>query len=59
MSTPDSEADLFAVFEDNADAEDVIMQSSCDTDSTRRSSLVRAFAHGAMGGRVDPSWWTD
>ena len=20
--------------------------------------LVRAFAHGAMGSRIDPSWWT-
>ena len=24
----------------------------------RCSSVVRAFAHGAMGRRVDPSWWT-
>ena len=23
---------------------------------TRRSSMVRAFAHGAMGRRIDPSW---
>ena len=22
----------------------------------RRSSMVRAFAHGAMGHRIDPSW---
>ena len=22
------------------------------------SDLVRAFAHGAMGRRIDPSWWT-
>ena len=22
----------------------------------RRSSLVRAFTHGAMGRRIDPSW---
>ena len=20
--------------------------------------MVRAFAHGAMGRRIDPSWWT-
>ena len=20
--------------------------------------MVRAFAHGAMGGHIDPSWWT-
>ena len=24
----------------------------------RSSSMVRAFAHGAMGCRIDPSWWT-
>ena len=24
----------------------------------RCSSVVRAFAHGAMGHRIDPSWWT-
>ena len=24
----------------------------------RRSSVVRAFAHGAMGRWIDPSWWT-
>ena len=24
----------------------------------RCSSVVRAFTHGAMGRRVDPSWWT-
>ena len=23
------------------------------------SSVVRAFAHGAMGHRIDPSWWTN
>ena len=33
MSTIESEADLFAVFEDNAEAEDFTTQSSCDTDS--------------------------
>ena len=22
------------------------------------TSVVRAFAHGAMGRRIDPSWWT-
>ena len=25
---------------------------------TRCSSVVRAFAHDAMGRRIDPSWWT-
>ena len=24
----------------------------------RCSSVVRAFAHGATGRRIDPSWWT-
>ena len=24
----------------------------------RCSSMVRAFTHGAMGHRIDPSWWT-
>ena len=24
----------------------------------RCSSVVRAFAHGAMGRRIDPTWWT-
>ena len=24
----------------------------------RCRSVVRAFAHGAMGRRIDPSWWT-
>ena len=24
----------------------------------RYSSVVRAFAHGVMGRRIDPSWWT-
>ena len=24
----------------------------------RCSSVVRACAHGAMGRRIDPSWWT-
>ena len=23
----------------------------------RCSSVVRAFVHGAMGRRIDPSWW--
>ena len=33
MSTIESETDLFAVFEDTAEAEDITTQSSCDTDS--------------------------
>ena len=26
------------------------------TEGARCSSVVRAFAHGAMGRRIDPSW---
>ena len=33
MSTIESEADVFAVFEDIAEAEDITTQSSCDMDS--------------------------
>ena len=29
-----------------------------DRSGPRCSSVVRAFAHGAMGRRIDPSWWT-
>ena len=28
------------------------------SDGARCSSVVRASAHGAMGHRIDPSWWT-
>ena len=28
----------------------------CSTKGARRSSVVRAFAHCAMGRRIDPSW---
>ena len=28
------------------------------SDGARCSSVIRAFAHGAMGRRIDPSWWT-
>ena len=27
--------------------------------AARCSSVVRAFAHGAMGRRIDPSWWSE
>ena len=29
------------------------------TTEARGTSVVRAFAHGAMGRWIDPSWWTD
>ena len=39
-----------------------VLGSHRDTDSNpegaRCGSVVRAFAHGAMGRRIDPSWWT-
>ena len=25
----------------------------------RCSSVVRVFAHGAMGRQIDPSWWSE
>ena len=28
------------------------------SEGARCSSVVRAFAHSAMGRRIDPSWWT-
>ena len=31
--------------------------ASCGT-GARCSSVVRVFPHGAMGRRIDPSWWT-
>ena len=32
----------------------------CSTEEgVRCSSVVRTFANGAMGHRVDPSWWTN
>ena len=33
--------------------DDVVFRDS----GLRRSSVVRAFAHGAMGRQIDPSWW--
>ena len=33
-------------------------QTSSLLEGARCSSVVRAFAHGAMGRRIDPSWWT-
>ena len=30
--------------------------SSCVVEGARCSSVVRAFTHGAMGRRIDPSW---
>ena len=29
----------------------------CQALGTRCSSVLRAFAHGAMGHRINPSWW--
>ena len=30
--------------------------NSLNVEGARCSSVVRAFAHGAMGRRIDPSW---
>ena len=49
MSTIESEADLFAVFEDNAEAEDITTQSSCDTDSIdSRTTQITQHRHKAL-----------
>ena len=32
------------------------MSKSTPSEGARCSSVVRAFAHGAMGHRIDPSW---
>ena len=34
----------------------VFNYSGGECQGARRSSVVRAFAHGAMGRRIDPSW---
>ena len=31
---------------------------TCSVRGARCTSVVRAFAHGAMGHRIGPSWWT-
>ena len=36
----------------------VSLKCSIQMERARCSSVVRAFAHGAMGPRIDPSWWT-
>ena len=36
----------------------VTIPDTTRTAGARCSSVVRAFAHDAMGGRVDLSWWT-
>ena len=47
MSTIESEADLFAVFEDDAKTEDVTLQS-CETDSTEsRTAQITKRRHEA------------
>ena len=48
MSTIYSEADLFAVFKDNAEPEDVTMHSSYDTDSIdSRTAQITQHQHKA------------
>ena len=48
MSTIEIESDLFAVFEDNAEAEAITTQSSCDTDSIdSRTAQITQRRHKA------------
>ena len=35
-----------------------IYMTGPDVTGVRCSSAVRAFVHGAMDRRIDPSWWT-
>ena len=37
---------------------DICQNKLCLRRVARCSFMVRAFAHGAMGRRIDPSWWT-
>ena len=34
----------------------IVKRSPCTGGGARCSSVVRAFAHGTMGRRIDPSW---
>ena len=34
-----------------------VVESILHGGGARCRSVVRAFAHGAMGCRIDPSWW--
>ena len=45
---------------DNADSErgNTLLPLHMYFDGARCSSVVRVFAHGAIGRRIDPSWWT-
>ena len=54
MCTIESEADLFAVFEDNAEAEEITTQSSCDTDSIdNRTAQITQHRHEASIAQVE------
>ena len=41
-------------------ATELVSNSTClyPLSGARCSSVVRVFAHGSMGRRIDPSWWT-
>ena len=57
MSTIESEADLFAVFEDNAEAEDITAQSSCDTDGIdSRTAQITQRRHEASIAHRPRGW---
>ena len=55
MRLPDS-ASIFTV--ESIKAQEEIKKYCCIPVHCRCSSVVRAFAHGVMGRRIDPSWWT-
>ena len=35
----------------------ILHGGTMEGEGARCSSVVRAFAHGAMGRQIDPSWW--
>ena len=48
----DSETD----FSSDSDYDEFVSKNRLRTMGARCSSVVGAFAHGAMGRRIDPSW---
>ena len=48
----------FATRTDGRTERNVLFDNSFNT-GARCSSVVRAFTHGSMGRRIDPSWWSE
>ena len=42
----------------NGDDDDDDAIKKISISKKRCSSMVRSFAHGAVGRRINPSWWT-